>query len=296
MLPTVAYGKTGLTVTRLALGGYPFGGVNHARGWDPFTPEGRQVAIRTVHAALDTGISVIDTAPSYGDGNSESIIGEATKGRRDRFTLATKVGHWNLTPEQVISSVENSARRLQTDHIDIIQFHGGMYTKEQVNHILHDGLLGALQHLRQRGLVRFLGFTVEEPWTAIPLIASNCFDIMQIRYNLIYQSAAHHALDQAREAAMGVSVMRPMTSGIFQRIAAYLAPEWQQMHDLYDVALKYVLSDSRIHVVNVGMRWPEEVMQNVALVETFKPPFDMAQLPRLTATTYQAEDETGFLS
>ena len=57
MIPTVRFGRTGLTVTRLALGGYPFGGVNRARGWDPFTPEGRATAVRTIHAALDAGIS-----------------------------------------------------------------------------------------------------------------------------------------------------------------------------------------------------------------------------------------------
>ena len=120
--------------------------------------------------------------------------------------------------------------------------------------------------------MRFIGFTVEEPWTARPLIATGAFDVMQVRYNLIYQSAALHALNEAREADMGVAVMRPMTSGILQRIAEYLAPEWQQAHDLYDVALKFVLSDSRVHVANVGMRWPEEVARNVALVESFRPP------------------------
>ncbi|GAF77159.1 unnamed protein product, partial [marine sediment metagenome] len=76
MIPRARFGRTGLEVTRLALGGYPFGGVNRARGWDPFSPDGRAGAIRTIHAALDAGINYIDTAPSYGEGNSESIVGE----------------------------------------------------------------------------------------------------------------------------------------------------------------------------------------------------------------------------
>ncbi len=93
MIPKVRFGRTGLQVTRLALGGFPFGAVNQARGWDPFTPDGRRQALATVHAALDAGITIIDTAPAYGSGNSESIIGEATRGRRDDFTLMTKVAH-----------------------------------------------------------------------------------------------------------------------------------------------------------------------------------------------------------
>jgi aryl-alcohol dehydrogenase-like predicted oxidoreductase len=186
MIPSVRLGKTGLAVTRIALGGFPFGGVNRARGWDPFTPEGRATAVSTVHAALDAGINYIDTAPSYGDGNSEAIIGEATLGRRDRFFLPTKVGYRNLAPADVTASVEASLRRLRADVIDVTQFHGGMYEPQDVHHILNEGLLDALQALREHGLVRFLGFTVEEPRTARPLIAGGRSDVVPMRYNLIY--------------------------------------------------------------------------------------------------------------
>jgi aryl-alcohol dehydrogenase-like predicted oxidoreductase len=288
MIPRVRLGRTGLEVSRIALGGFPFGGVNHARGWDPFTPEGRVTAIATIRAALDAGINYIDTAPGYGDGNSEAIIGEATQGHR--FFLATKVGYGDLTPAAVTASVEASLRRLRMEVIDVIQFHGGMYEAHDVEHILNEGLLDALEALRQRGLVRFVGFTVEEPWTARPLIASGRFDVVQMRYNLIYQSAALHALDEAIAAGMGVAVMRPMTSGILPRIAQYLAPQWSES-DIYRVCLEFVLSDSRVHVANVGMRWPAEVAANVAMVESFHPTFDMAQLPRLTAMIYKTEDQ-----
>ena len=291
MIPRTKFGRTGLEVTRIALGGFPFGGVNKARGWDPFTPDGRAAAIRTVRAALDAGITFIDTAPGYGAGNSESIIGEATVGCRDQFTLATKVSYSGLSGQDVKASVEASLKRLRTDVIDIIQFHGGVYTQAQVQHILEDGLVDALYELREQGKVRFVGFTVEEPWTALPLIASGRFDVMQVRYNLIYQAAALNALNAAREANLGVSVMRPMTSGIFQRLAEYIAPRWDEAHDMYEVALKFVLSDSRVHVANVGMRWPEEVAKNVALAESFVPPFDMADLPRMTAHIYETDDE-----
>ena len=287
------FGRTGLQVTPIALGGYPFGGVNRAAGWDPFTPEGRTMAITTVHRALDLGINYVDTAASYGDGNSESIFGEALAqdGRRQRVVLATKC-RWNGTREDVIRSVGQSLARLRTDVIDVIQFHGGMFTAENVRHILEEGPLDAFRALREQGKVRFFGFTCEEPWTARPLIASDAFDIVQLRYNLIYQGAALHALTDAREHGMGVAVMRPMTSGILQRTLRFLKPEWPEAA-VYEVALKYVLSDSRVHVANVGMRWPHEVEQNVALARDFRPPhgFDAADLPRLTAGIYRVADE-----
>ena len=188
-------------------------------------------------------------------------------------------------------SVEASLKRLRTDVIDVIQFHGGRYEQRDVEHIVNGGLLDALEHLREQGKVRFLGFTAEEPWTARPLIASGRFDVVQLRYNLIYQSAALHALNDAADADMGVTVMRPMTSGILQRIAQYIAPEWDASRDLYEVSLKFVLSDSRVHVANIGMRWAEEVAKNVSVAESFRPPFDMGRLPRLTAHIYKTDDE-----
>ncbi len=290
MIPRVRFGRTGVEVTRLALGGYPFGGVNRARNWDPFTQRGRSQAIETVHAALDAGINLIDTAPGYGDGNSEAIIGEALAGRREDVFVATKVGYQG-TAVDVQESVEASLRRLQTEYVDLLQFHGGMYTDTQVNHILEQGLLAMLIRLRDEGRVRFIGFTVEEPWTAKPLIASGAFDVMQVRYNLIYQAAALHVLDEARQADMGVSVMRPMTSGILQHLMRKLAPEVEDAVDLYEISLKFVLSDSRVHVANVGMRWPEEVEKNVALVSSFEPEYDVADLPRMTAHVYERQDQ-----
>jgi len=290
MIPRVRFGRTELQVTRIGLGGFPFGFPHKAHGWDPLTPEGQTAAIAVIRAALDTGINYIDTAPSYGNGNSESIIGEAVEGRRTQVVLATKVSY-RISPEEVLASVEASKKRLRTDVIDIIQFHGGKYTNEDVDHILKDGVLNALLDLRDKGHVRFVGFTVEEPWTALPLIATGQFDVMQVRYNFIHQNAAEHALDGARKADMGVATMRTLTSGIMQRIASYIAPRWQDTHDLYEVALKFVLSDSRVHVALVGITRLSSLAKNVSLVESFKPPFDMAKIPRSTAGIFRTDDE-----
>jgi predicted aldo/keto reductase-like oxidoreductase len=116
------------------------------------------------------------------------------------------------------------------------------------------------------------------------------FDVVQLRYNLIYQGAALHALPEARAAGMGVAVMRSMTSGILLQREVCLLEPTREIAKVYELAVKFVLADSRVHVANVGMRWPAEVDRNVDLVETFEPPADMAEMPRLTAGIYAAED------
>jgi aryl-alcohol dehydrogenase-like predicted oxidoreductase len=283
-------GRTGLDVSRIALGGAPFGSLNRANNWDPWSDGGRKTSIATIHHALDRGINYIDTAPAYGDGHSEKLIGEAIKTCRQQCVLATKVWWEGLDRQAVIDSVHASLNRLQTDHIDIVQFHGRMYSAANYEHIMKGGPLEGLLALRESGVIGYIGITTEEPWTALPFLQHAEFDIFQIAYNFIYQSAARHFLIEAAEAGAGVVTMRTMTSGILQRAALYLAPEWQAARDLYEVSLKFVLADSRVHSAIIGMRWPEEVDRNVRIAEDWVPPIDFATLPRLTAEIYKAED------
>jgi aryl-alcohol dehydrogenase-like predicted oxidoreductase len=284
----VRFGRTGLEVTPIGFGGYPLAGVNRARGWDPYSADGRRAAVATIHHALDAGVNYVDTAPGYGDGHSERLIGEVMAARRAECVLATKVAWKDMDHDAVVASVEASLGRLRTDHVDVVQLHGGIFGADDVRHILEGGPLHGLETLRGRGLVRFLGVTTEEPYSALGLIRSGAFDVVQLAYNLIYQGAALHALPEAHERDLGVVTMRTMTSGIFQRLVAGLAPSWAD--DSYRVCLEFVLGDSRVHVANVGMRWADEVDRNVAAVERFEPPFDFAELPRMTVDVYRAED------
>lgn len=286
----VALGNTGLRVSRIGLGGYPFSGVNRARNWDPYSAEGRLTALATIHRALDLGINYIDTAPGYGNGHSEHIIGEVMRTRRDECVLATKVGWQGLDGAAVKESIHQSLERLGTSHLDVAQFHGGRYTEADYAHIVHGGPLQALRELQQSGEIRFIGLTAEEPWTSRPFLESGEFQVVQLAYNLIYQSAAVHVLDDARQRGIGVVTMRTMTSGILQRILRSLAPEWVQAKDPYEVCLEFVLSDPRVQVALVGMRWPDEVDRNVQFLEAFEPRLDVSAVPRLTADIYGAED------
>jgi aryl-alcohol dehydrogenase-like predicted oxidoreductase len=282
-------GRTGLDVSRIGLGCSPFGNVNRANDWDPWSPDGRSTAITTIHRALDLGVNYIDTAPAYGQGHSETLVGEVMRTRRGDCVLATKVWY-ELDRQAVIDSVHESLKRLQTDYIDVVQIHGRMYTAAECGHILEGGPLDGLRALRDAGKIGFIGVTTEEPWTVMPFLDHADICVYQVAYNFIYQSAARHFLPEAAKVDAGVVTMRTMTSGVLQREARYLAPEWQAAHDLFDVSLKFVLADSRIHSGLIGMRWPEEVERNVRLVENWTPPIDFAALPRLTVDVYKAED------
>jgi len=126
MLDYIEIQGTHLISSRIALGTWAMG------GWMWGGSEDKE-SIRTIHAALDHGINLIDTAPIYGYGRSEEIVGEALRqgGRRDSVILATKVGlDWtngkverNSTRQRILHEFEDSLRRLQTDYIDIYQVH-----------------------------------------------------------------------------------------------------------------------------------------------------------------------------
>lgn len=283
-------GKTDLEVSPIAIGGAAFSYVQRSTGWDPLSDDGRTVVYETLNTALDRGINYIDTAPAYGDGHSETLVGEVMKTRRKDCVLASKVWY-ELDHQGVIDSVYASLERLQTDHIDIMQVHGRMYTPAEVEHVLNGGPLDALLELREVGTIGHIGITTEEPWTVIPFLEHEVIEVYQVAYNIIYQAAARHFLIEASKANAGVVSMRTMTSGIFQREIGLLAPQWQSAHDPYEVALKFVLSDSRVHAGIVGMRWPHEVEQNVRLLDGWEPPVDFATMPRLTFEVYKAEDE-----
>jgi len=138
-------GKSKLEVSALGMGCWAIGGpwTWAQPGAEPF-PAGwgntdDEESIRAIHAALDMGVNFFDTAANYGAGHSEIILGRALKGRRAKVVIATKFGHIVNekdktvygAPDQIIKNVrtdvENSLRRLQTDHIDIYQLHAGDY-------------------------------------------------------------------------------------------------------------------------------------------------------------------------
>jgi aryl-alcohol dehydrogenase-like predicted oxidoreductase len=261
-------GRTGLKVSEIGFGGAQIGIPNYMETWDPHGAGEQQTIIDAVHHALDLGLNYIDTAPGYGGGISEEVLGRALAGRRDECVLATKLSEYD--GESVMKSAEESLRRLRTDRLDVLQFHGGIYEQEALEAIFDGGGLEALRTLREQGKIRFLGFTAELPSGGVSsLIATDAFDVMQVRYNFMYQCTcdfvdSRGVMREAEGHRMGIVVMRPMTSGIFQRLLPQVFPQLAGA-DLPGFLLNYVLSNPFVDVAIVGMRRREEVEANNAL-------------------------------
>jgi aryl-alcohol dehydrogenase-like predicted oxidoreductase len=155
-IPLRPFGRTGVKVSALALGTMMFG----ERG----NPD-HDDSIRIIHRALDAGINLVDTADVYSQGESETIVGKALLGRRDDVFLATKFhgqigtdpNHFGNSRRWIIRAVEDSLRRLQTDHIDLYQVHR---PEEDTD---FDDTLGALSDLVHQGKIRYIGTSTFEP-------------------------------------------------------------------------------------------------------------------------------------
>ncbi|MFC5404065.1 aldo/keto reductase [Cohnella soli] len=196
-LEYTTFGKTGLKVSKLGLGGAPLAG--------DFGITDEQEVQRMIHAAIDGGINFIDTAPLYGNGESERRIGQAIVDRRDRVVLATKAARSDMRYdyETTIRSVEMSLHRLQTDWIDILQIHD---VESQPYELVVSETIPALEKLRQDGKIRFLGVTTRNLELLRKYMATEMFDSIQFytRYMLLDHTAKDETIPLAKELNMGV--------------------------------------------------------------------------------------------
>lgn len=206
------FGRTGLTVSTLGLGGASLGGA-----YGPVEDEAE--ALRTVQAAVDVGINFIDTAPLYGMGSSEERIGRALKEGRNRgkVILATKVGY--LPPglgydrATTVAAVEASLARLQTDWIDLIQIHEA--DRVPLAQAVEETLEG-FRLLRAAGKVRFFGITGDDVVKLAVAADTGLFDSVQTfrHYTPLNRSAADELLPTAARRSLGVINGSPLGMGL----------------------------------------------------------------------------------
>jgi aryl-alcohol dehydrogenase-like predicted oxidoreductase len=213
-LETSRLGQSGLVITRVGIGTAPIGTTPHWRIY--WGPQSESEAIRTIEAAIDLSVNWIDTAPFYGWGRAEQIVGKAVRGKRDRVYIFTKCGTLrdeqgneseNLQPMSIRREVEASLRNLQTDYIDLYQFHDpdpGTPIEES---------WAAMQALIQEGKVRYGGLSnhtidlMERAMTVAP-ITSN-----QHQYNLLYRAIEQDVLPFSQQHGIGVLSWSPLASG-----------------------------------------------------------------------------------
>ena len=148
IVPRRAFGRTGIQVSILGVGG-------HAIGQCKTEAEG----VRIVHEALEAGVNFMDNAWEYHDGRSEKWMGQALKGRRDQAFLMTKVCTHGRDATLAMRQLEESLRRLKTDHLDLWQVHEVIYDNDPDLHFAKGGVMEAIAKAKQQGKVRFVGFT-----------------------------------------------------------------------------------------------------------------------------------------
>jgi len=282
-ISTAILGRTGFAATRLGFGAMELGGF--AGSLSP-----QQVG-RLLGGVLDAGINLIDTAPDYG--SSEELVGAHLAHRRKEFFLASKCGclvgrtprlrngrlEHDFSPENIRAGVEQSLRRLKTDHLDLVQIHSSPSREVLEAH----GSVAALDLLRAEGKLRFLGMSSVLP-DLLDHIGMGVFDVFQLPYS---------ALEPEHEGVIGTAA-RAGAGTIIRGGVARGAPapdhDPERGHDFWrsfvrerrslwerakldellegmprmEFLLRFVLGHPDLHTTIVGTSRPEHLAANVA--------------------------------
>jgi aryl-alcohol dehydrogenase-like predicted oxidoreductase len=243
------FGKTGFNVFPLG-----FGTMNLPR-----VPLEQSRA--ALNYALDHGINYIDTAPTYR--NSEEIVGECISHRRDEFFLATKVR--NREYKAAKEEIENSLRRLKTDHIDLLQIHYVNYEKEYEELMGENGSYRAALEAKEEGKVRFIGISGHRPELLARWLESGKFEQVLFHLSLVQPFALEDLIPTATRLGIAKTAMKPLSGGFVRPV---------------DKAIRFPLSQ-QIDVLISGMTSVEEVKMNLAALESEISEEEGAELLRL---------------
>lgn len=217
-------GSSGIFASAIAFGAWAIGG-------GPWWGERDDAeSIRTIHAALDAGITLLDTAPLYGNGRSEKIIGEAILGRRDKVVVATKCGLWtkdergsfffeqngknvmrSLRPDTIREEIEVSLRLLQTDYIDLYQTHWQAIEPECTP--IADTMATLLQ-LRDEGKIRAIGVSNATPPQMDEYLQCGRIESNQPRYSMLDRTIEDELLPYCREKKISILAYSPLEQGL----------------------------------------------------------------------------------
>lgn len=297
-------GRTDLYISAVGLGGWPFGG-----GYD-WGPVDAAQAGKTVSAALDAGINLIDTAPVYGE--SEAFLGRLLKGRRSQVVLAGKCGlvkngSWtdhDLRPQTIRRQLDESLSRLQTDYIDLYQIH---YPDPNVP--LEEALL-ELARQKQVGKIRYIGLcnvTAEEVVRASGITETAS---VQNEYSLLHPQKGEDVFCACRQTGASFISYGTLCGGILsgkyktapnlRRADArnyfykcYRAGAFLQAQKTVNrikklaahlqvspaaVAVAWALSNQTVSCALTGARTAEQILQNAAGADLMLSPQDLAFL------------------
>ncbi len=209
-------GKTGWQVSTISMGCWGIGGQ-----WGPVAEE---EAIETIHAAIDLGVNLLDTADAYGLGVSEELVGKAVRDRRDKVYIATKVGNFARrvgsplaydTPHHVYLCCDASLGRMKIDTIDFYQCHIGDLADPTV-------FLEAFERLTEQGKIRAYGISTNSLRVAEAFNRDGKCAAIQLNYSLVNRGAEQDLLPWCKEHNVGTLLRGPIAQGI---LAGKFTPE-----------------------------------------------------------------------
>ena len=204
MKVTVTLGKTGITVNKNAFGALPIQRISE------------EAAVQLLRKAYENGITFYDTARWYTD--SEHKVGTAFAGMRDKIFIATKTGAKNA--EDFWKDLETSLANLQTDHIDLYQFHNPSFCPKPGD---ESGLYDAAQKAKEQGRIRHIGITNHRLAVAHEAVESGLYETLQFPFSYLATDKDIELVEKCRQADMGCIAMKALSGGLITNSAAAYA-------------------------------------------------------------------------
>jgi hypothetical protein len=201
---TIRLGKSGLEVTRIGFGGIPIQRLSE------------QQAVKVIRRAIDGGLNWIDTANDYG--NSEQRIGKAIK-KYPRSEVLVFTKGMGRDPEVLREQIELSFERLQTDYVDLYQFHI-VPDQETWRTMLDNGAFDLVREYRDRGRIRHIGASAHSRAAARAVIEHPEIEVLQFPFNFIVEDEGRQLVETCRANDIGFIAMKPLGGGALQDASA----------------------------------------------------------------------------
>ncbi len=254
-IPLRALGKTNVQISALGMGGHHLGDAKDEKA-----------AIQLVHDAVDGGVTFFDNCWEYHLGKSEEWMGKGLKGLRDKVFLMTKVCTHGRDAGLAMRMLEESLRRLQTDHLDLWQIHGVTFDNDPELFARKGGAAEALTLAKKQGKVRFVGFTGhKDPGIHLKMLQTNYpFDAVQMPLNAFdgtFRSFETKVLPELQRRGIGALGMKPFSGKGEPVMKGVTTPE---------ETLRYAMS-LPVATTITGMEKPEVLKQNLAIAQGFQP-------------------------
>jgi aryl-alcohol dehydrogenase-like predicted oxidoreductase len=200
-------GKTELEASEIGFGSWQLG---TSAFWGEMSDH---EAVSLVHQALEQGCNLFDTAPNYADTNSERLLGEALKGRREEVILVSKFGHVpggdaDFSEEWMWTSLHDSLQRLQTDHLDAFLLHSPPAECQNGEHPIWD----AMRSAREQGKIRFYGASLDYAEQITTCLETSDAQVLEILFNILHQDP-RRTFDLVRRDDIGILTKVPLDSG-----------------------------------------------------------------------------------